>query len=179
VSGTLSRGYDLTCEISDSSPPSGSWKNVSGGVRLMIEDRSIIEVPGLHNDSVLYFRVPDIHAAQQELERRGVTFTGAPHIRPRRRVVTGRMVANQAVNFPTPALKASGDTPADQERSRSEFYCGGGPPPRPVTGGGATYLSFSFLRYSGYIVSGPPTTASSGMLYRSVISFMAGCFPGR
>ena len=51
-----------------------------GGVRLMIEDRSIVEVPDLHNDSVLYFRVHDIHAAQQELERRGVTFTGAPHM---------------------------------------------------------------------------------------------------
>jgi catechol 2,3-dioxygenase-like lactoylglutathione lyase family enzyme len=51
-----------------------------GGVRLMLEDRSIIDAPDLHNDSVLYFRVPDIHAAQQELERRGVTFTGAPHM---------------------------------------------------------------------------------------------------
>ena len=51
-----------------------------GGVRLMIEDQSIVEVPDLHNDSVLYFRVPDIHAAQQELERRGVIFTGAPHM---------------------------------------------------------------------------------------------------
>jgi DNA-binding CsgD family transcriptional regulator/catechol 2,3-dioxygenase-like lactoylglutathione lyase family enzyme len=51
-----------------------------GGVRLMLEDRSIIDVPDLHNDSVLYFRVPDIHAAQEELERRGVTFTGAPHM---------------------------------------------------------------------------------------------------
>ena len=51
-----------------------------GGVRLMLEDRSIIEMPDLHNDSVLYFRVSDIHAAQQELERRGVTFTGAPHM---------------------------------------------------------------------------------------------------
>ena len=60
-----------------------------------------------------------------------------------------------------------------------EGYCGGGSPPRPVTGGGGTYLSFSFLQYSGYIVSGPPTTASSGMLYRSVSSFIAGCLPGR
>jgi DNA-binding CsgD family transcriptional regulator/catechol 2,3-dioxygenase-like lactoylglutathione lyase family enzyme len=51
-----------------------------GGVRLMVEDPSIVDVPDLHNDSVLYFRVPDIHAAQQELERRGVTFTGAPHM---------------------------------------------------------------------------------------------------
>lgn len=51
-----------------------------GGVRLMIEDRSIVEVPDLHNDSVLYFKVPDIHAAQDELTRRGVTFMGAPHM---------------------------------------------------------------------------------------------------
>ena len=51
-----------------------------GGVRLMVEDRSIIEVPDLRNDSVLYFQVADIHAAQDELTRRGVTFTGAPHM---------------------------------------------------------------------------------------------------
>ena len=51
-----------------------------GGVRLMVEDRSIIEVPDLHNDSVLYFKVPDIHAAQEELTRRGVVFKGAPHM---------------------------------------------------------------------------------------------------
>ena len=51
-----------------------------GGVRLMLEDRTIIEIPNLHNDSVLYFSVQDIHAAQEELERRGVTFTGAPHM---------------------------------------------------------------------------------------------------
>ena len=51
-----------------------------GGVRLMVEDRSIIEVPDLRNDSVLYFRVPDIHAAQEELTRRGAVFTGAPHM---------------------------------------------------------------------------------------------------
>jgi DNA-binding CsgD family transcriptional regulator/catechol 2,3-dioxygenase-like lactoylglutathione lyase family enzyme len=51
-----------------------------GGVRLMLEDRSIIEAAGLHNDSVLYFRVPDIHAAQDALTNRGVTFKGAPHM---------------------------------------------------------------------------------------------------
>lgn len=51
-----------------------------GGVRLMLEDRSIVEVPGLHNDSVLYFRVPDIHAAQEALTNKGVTFKGAPHM---------------------------------------------------------------------------------------------------
>lgn len=51
-----------------------------GGVRLMVEDRSIIEVPDLHNDSVLYFKVADIHSAQEELTRRGVVFKGAPHM---------------------------------------------------------------------------------------------------
>lgn len=51
-----------------------------GGVRLMLEDRSIVEVPDLHNDSVLYFQVADIHAAQDELTRKGVTFKGAPHM---------------------------------------------------------------------------------------------------
>jgi len=51
-----------------------------GGTRLMIEDRSIIDVPDLHNDSVLYFRVPDINAAYDELRRRGAEFTGAPHM---------------------------------------------------------------------------------------------------
>jgi DNA-binding CsgD family transcriptional regulator/catechol 2,3-dioxygenase-like lactoylglutathione lyase family enzyme len=50
------------------------------GVRLMIEDRSIGEVPNLHNDSVLYFRVPDIQAAYDTLRTRSVEFLGAPHI---------------------------------------------------------------------------------------------------
>ena len=51
-----------------------------GGVRLMLEDRSIMEVAGLHNDSVLYFRVADIHAAQDALTKKGVAFKGAPHM---------------------------------------------------------------------------------------------------
>ena len=51
-----------------------------GGVRLMIEDRSIGEVPNLHNDSVLYFRVPDIQAAYDTLLARNVEFIGAPHM---------------------------------------------------------------------------------------------------
>ena len=51
-----------------------------GGTRLMLEDRSILEVVGLHNDSVLYFRVADVHAAHDELQRRGVQFTDAPHM---------------------------------------------------------------------------------------------------
>ena len=39
-----------------------------------------IEVSGLKNDSVLYFRVPDINAATAELESRGVKFVSAPHM---------------------------------------------------------------------------------------------------
>ena len=50
-----------------------------GGTRLMIEMNSG-EVPGLNNDSVLYFRVPDINAAHDELKARGVEFTDAPHM---------------------------------------------------------------------------------------------------
>jgi excinuclease UvrABC ATPase subunit len=51
-----------------------------GGTRLMLEDRSILEASTLHNDSVLYFQVADIHAAHDELRRRGVEFTHAPHM---------------------------------------------------------------------------------------------------
>jgi methylmalonyl-CoA/ethylmalonyl-CoA epimerase len=51
-----------------------------GGTRLMLEDRSILEVADLRNDSVLYFRVADIQTAYDELQRRGVQFTDAPHM---------------------------------------------------------------------------------------------------
>ena len=52
-----------------------------GGTRLMLEDRSILdEVHGLRNDSVIYFRVGGIDAAYEELRRRGVEFTDAPHV---------------------------------------------------------------------------------------------------
>ena len=51
-----------------------------GGTRLMVEERTIIDVPNLHNDSVLYFRVADINAAHDELHSRGVSFRGAPHM---------------------------------------------------------------------------------------------------
>jgi len=51
-----------------------------GGTRLMLEDRSIIDVPDVHNDSVLYFRVAGIDAAYEELRGRGVEFTHAPHV---------------------------------------------------------------------------------------------------
>ena len=50
------------------------------GTRLMLEDRSILEEAALRNDSVLYFRVADIQAAHDELRRRGVQFTDAPHM---------------------------------------------------------------------------------------------------
>ena len=50
------------------------------GTRLMLEDRSILEEANLRNDSVLYFRVADIHAAHDELRRRGAQFTDAPHM---------------------------------------------------------------------------------------------------
>jgi catechol 2,3-dioxygenase-like lactoylglutathione lyase family enzyme len=51
-----------------------------GGTRLMLEDRSILEVANLRNDSVLYFRVADIHRAHDELRERGIQFTDAPHM---------------------------------------------------------------------------------------------------
>lgn len=51
-----------------------------GGTRLFLEESSGIEVSGLKNDSVLYFRVPDINAAASELEARGVKFVSAPHM---------------------------------------------------------------------------------------------------
>jgi catechol 2,3-dioxygenase-like lactoylglutathione lyase family enzyme len=51
-----------------------------GGTRLFLEEHSGIETPGLKNDSVLYFRVPDINAAAGELESRGVKFVSPPHM---------------------------------------------------------------------------------------------------
>jgi DNA-binding CsgD family transcriptional regulator/catechol 2,3-dioxygenase-like lactoylglutathione lyase family enzyme len=47
-----------------------------GGVRLMLTE---IEAVG-PGESILYLRVPDIHATKQQLEERGVTFTHAPHL---------------------------------------------------------------------------------------------------
>lgn len=46
-----------------------------GGTRLFLEER---EQPT--PESVLYLRVPDIQAAYEELQGRGVTFLGAPHL---------------------------------------------------------------------------------------------------
>ena len=34
----------------------------------------------LASESILYLRVPDIHAAKAKLEERGVTFINAPHL---------------------------------------------------------------------------------------------------
>jgi DNA-binding CsgD family transcriptional regulator/catechol 2,3-dioxygenase-like lactoylglutathione lyase family enzyme len=47
-----------------------------GGVRLMLTE----EEGGLVSESILYLRVPDIHASKAELEERGVRFINAPHL---------------------------------------------------------------------------------------------------
>ena len=47
-----------------------------GGVRLMLTE----EEAGGGPESLLYLRVPDIHAAKQAMEGRGVRFTHAPHL---------------------------------------------------------------------------------------------------
>jgi len=48
-----------------------------GGVRLMLTE----EDGGTgSSESILYLRVPDIHAAKEDLEQRGVAFTHAPHL---------------------------------------------------------------------------------------------------
>lgn len=49
-----------------------------GGVRLMLSRAELPEFD--HPASILYYRVDDIAAAHRELEARGVTFEGAPHI---------------------------------------------------------------------------------------------------
>jgi DNA-binding CsgD family transcriptional regulator/catechol 2,3-dioxygenase-like lactoylglutathione lyase family enzyme len=46
-----------------------------GGVRLFLS-----EGEGIPSESILYFRVPDIRAAYQQMSERGVTFTHAPHM---------------------------------------------------------------------------------------------------
>ena len=46
------------------------------GVRLMLTE----EEGGTLAQSLLYLRVPDLHAAKKELESRGVSFTHAPHM---------------------------------------------------------------------------------------------------
>jgi DNA-binding CsgD family transcriptional regulator/catechol 2,3-dioxygenase-like lactoylglutathione lyase family enzyme len=47
-----------------------------GGVRLMLSD----EAGANASESVLYLRVPDLHAQKERLEGRGVRFTHAPHM---------------------------------------------------------------------------------------------------
>jgi catechol 2,3-dioxygenase-like lactoylglutathione lyase family enzyme len=47
------------------------------GIRLMLSLPSATEFD--HPGSILYFRVPDISAAHDELAGRGVTFRGPPH----------------------------------------------------------------------------------------------------
>ena len=47
------------------------------GVRLML---AVPEGGGGEGGSVLYFRVPDVHAAYAVLGERGVTFVGEPHV---------------------------------------------------------------------------------------------------
>jgi catechol 2,3-dioxygenase-like lactoylglutathione lyase family enzyme len=46
-----------------------------GGTRLYLQ-----EMPEPSPESVLYLRVPDINAAYDALQQRGVTFKGAPHL---------------------------------------------------------------------------------------------------
>jgi DNA-binding CsgD family transcriptional regulator/catechol 2,3-dioxygenase-like lactoylglutathione lyase family enzyme len=47
-----------------------------GGVRLMLTEEEGANGP----ESLLYLRVPDIHAAKEAMEGRGVRFTHAPHL---------------------------------------------------------------------------------------------------
>ncbi|HXG90567.1 MAG TPA: VOC family protein [Vicinamibacterales bacterium] len=49
-----------------------------GGVRLMLSPPETPEYD--HPGSVLYFKVPDIAAAHQELVSKGVAFIGEPHL---------------------------------------------------------------------------------------------------
>jgi DNA-binding CsgD family transcriptional regulator/catechol 2,3-dioxygenase-like lactoylglutathione lyase family enzyme len=48
-----------------------------GGVRLMLTEE---DGGASAQESLLYLRVPDLHAAKEELESRGVKFTHAPHM---------------------------------------------------------------------------------------------------
>ncbi len=47
------------------------------GIRLML---SAAEKPAETYSSILYYKVPDIHAAHRELARRGVAFEREPHL---------------------------------------------------------------------------------------------------
>ncbi|MGA2198189.1 MAG: VOC family protein [Bryobacteraceae bacterium] len=48
-----------------------------GGVRLMLTGS---EKPGEQFSSILYFKVPDIHAAFEAMTSRGAAFDGEPHL---------------------------------------------------------------------------------------------------
>lgn len=48
-----------------------------GGVRLMLTEEEGGSGP---SESILYLRVPDVHAEKDALESRGVKFTHAPHM---------------------------------------------------------------------------------------------------
>ena len=48
------------------------------GTRLFLSTAEDGKAPG--EQQCLYFRVPDIHAAYEELKGRGVSFRGAPHL---------------------------------------------------------------------------------------------------
>jgi len=48
-----------------------------GGVRLMLTGS---EKPGEQFSSILYFKVPDIHAAFEAMTSRGAAFEGEPHL---------------------------------------------------------------------------------------------------
>jgi len=48
-----------------------------GGVRLMLTEEDGSAAP---SQSILYLRVPDVGAAKEQLQARGVTFTHAPHM---------------------------------------------------------------------------------------------------
>lgn len=48
------------------------------GIRLLLSQPE--NEAASHQSSVIYFKVPDIHAAYQTLTSRGVTFEDAPHL---------------------------------------------------------------------------------------------------
>lgn len=50
-----------------------------GGIRLMIDGIKDRETPERFN-SVIYYKVPDIQAAYEELNSRGVAFESKPHL---------------------------------------------------------------------------------------------------
>ncbi|MBR7838535.1 VOC family protein, partial [Actinospica durhamensis] len=51
-----------------------------GGTRLFLSGGEDAAAGAAQEPSVLYFTVPDIHAAHAQLSARGVVFRGAPHL---------------------------------------------------------------------------------------------------